>query len=65
MGVTKLEALSAIYVAAPPMMRSLFPKGVSMASKAMVPTTSTDIDSNLVAKVMNKISELTLAKPLS
>jgi hypothetical protein len=46
------------------MMRSLFPKGVSMASKAMVPTTNTDIDLNLDAKVMNKLSELTLAKPL-
>jgi hypothetical protein len=43
MGVIKLDALSAIYVAAPPMMRSLFPKGVSIASKAMVPTTKSDI----------------------
>jgi hypothetical protein len=40
-----LEALHAMYVAAPPIILSLLPKGVSIASKAIEPTTIRDIRS--------------------
>ena len=47
----KNEADNPIYVAAPPKILSVFPKGVSIASKATVPT----INSLLIYFVLNKL----------
>jgi hypothetical protein len=40
MSEVKYEAARLIYVAAPPIILSVLPKGVSIASKATVPTTT-------------------------
>jgi hypothetical protein len=57
-----LEAHQAIYVPAPPIILSLFPKGVSMASKAMEPTTTKDILLGLISAA--KLGDLSL-KPFT